>query len=221
MREVDLSIVTFRPDPALLQQLLASLAEPLSTPTRRRLFIQDNSPEPEVTHRILALPELAASELFDMVDIQRSESNIGYGRAHNAAAARGSAPFVLLLNQDCVLEPGALDGLLAHAESDDPKVGAWELRQIPYEHPKDYDPVTLDTTWCSGAALLVRREAFMSVGGFDPRLFMYGEDVDLSWRLRAKGWRLGYRPRYAAVHRTYAYAHEVKPLQLFGSVLAN
>jgi GT2 family glycosyltransferase len=220
MREVDLSIVTFRPDPALLQQLLASLAETLSTPTRRRLFIQDNSPEPGVAPHIEALPALADGR-FDTVEVHRSEANVGYGRAHNANAARGTARFVLLLNQDCVLEPGALDGLLAHAEADDPKLGAWELRQIPYEHPKDYDPVTLDTTWCSGAALLVRREAFMSAGGFDSRLFMYGEDVDLSWRLRAKGWRLGYRPRFAAVHRTYAYANEVKPLQLFGSVLAN
>src|SRR5438045_1762489 len=170
MRAVDLGIVTFRPDPALLQQLLASLAEPLSTPTRRRLFIQDNSPEPEVIDGIRALPELAARGPFDAIDIQRSEANVGYGRAQNAAAARGSAPFVLLLNQDCVLEPGVLDGLLAHAESDDPKVGAWALRQIPYEHPKDYDPVTLDTTWCSGAALLVRREAFMPVGGGAPPL---------------------------------------------------
>src|SRR5258708_13137640 len=109
MREVDLSIVTFRPDPALLQQLLASLAEPLSTPTRRRLFIQDNSPEPEVTPRIEALPELAAREPFDTVDIQRSQSNVGYGRAHNASVARGRAPFVLLLNQDSGLDPAPLD----------------------------------------------------------------------------------------------------------------
>jgi GT2 family glycosyltransferase len=221
MREVDLSIVTFRPDLALLQKLLASLAEPLAQPTRRRLFIQDNSPEPEVTARIEALPETARGGAFETVDIARSESNVGFGRGHNANAARGSARFLFVLNQDCVLEPGTLGELLAHAEADDPKVGTWELRQIPYEHPKDYDPVTLDTSWCSGAALLVRREAFDSIGGFDPRLFMYGEDVDFSWRLRAKGWRLGYRPRFAVVHRTYAHANEVKPLQLFGSVLAN
>jgi GT2 family glycosyltransferase len=143
------------------------------------------------------------------------------GRGHNANAARGKAPFLLLLNQDCILEPGTLEALLAHAQADDAKVAAWELRQIPYEHPKDYDPVTLDTTWCSGAALLVRRSAYEAIGGFEPRLFMYGEDVDLSWRLRARGWRLGYRPRFAVVHRTYQHANEVKPLQLFGSVLAN
>ena len=58
--------------------------------------------------------------------------------------------------------------------------------------PKAYDPVTLDTPWVSGAATLFRRSAFDSVGGFDPQLFMYGEDVDLSWRLRARGLRLRY-----------------------------
>jgi GT2 family glycosyltransferase len=221
MREVDLGIVTFRPDTALLRQLLASLAEPLATPTRLHLCIHDNSPEPAVTEALRALPELAPGGAFERVDVTRSETNVGYGRGHNAIAKRGAAPFFLALNQDCILEPGVLDRLLDDAAGDDPKVGAWELRQIPYEHPKDYDPVTLDTTWCSGAALLLRREAFESVGGFDERLFMYGEDVDLSWRLRAKGWRLGYRPKLAVVHRTYRYANEVKPLQLFGSVQAN
>jgi glycosyltransferase involved in cell wall biosynthesis len=50
---------------------------------------------------------------------------------------------------------------------------------------------------------------------------MYGEDVDLSWRLRAKGWRITYQPRCAAVHRTYKEAGEVKPLQVFGGVQTN
>jgi GT2 family glycosyltransferase len=50
---------------------------------------------------------------------------------------------------------------------------------------------------------------------------MYGEDVDLSWRLRASGWRLRYQPKCAVVHRTYREAAEVKPLQVFGGVQTN
>lgn len=46
--------------------------------------------------------------------------------------------------------------------------------------------------WVSGAALLVRREAFEAVGGFDPRIFMYLEDVDLCRRLREAGWKARY-----------------------------
>jgi GT2 family glycosyltransferase len=111
--------------------------------------------------------------------------------------------------------------LLDIARHDEGRVAAWELRQIPYEHPKAYDPVTLEVPWVSGAATLFRRSTWNAVGGFDPALFMYGEDVDLSWRLRANGFRLRYLPKFAVVHRTYAVAGEVKPLQVLGGVLTN
>ncbi len=221
MRAVDLSIVTFAPDLALLQQLLESLAEPAAQPLARNLFIQDNSPDPETMARLRALPILARGDAFARVSIERSGANLGFGKAHNANARRGEAPFLFVLNQDCVLEPGVLEGIVDVATAAPHAVAAWELRQIPYEHPKAYDPATLETVWVSGAASLFRREAFMRVGGFEPRIFMYGEDVDLSWRLRAKGWRLTYQPRLACVHHTYREAHEVKPLQVFGGVTTN
>jgi GT2 family glycosyltransferase len=217
MREVDLCIVTYRPELPLLQRLLESLAEPPLRPTRRNLFIQDNSPGPEAATAIAALPAVTR---FEHSDLAHSASNLGFGNAQNANAARGKSPFVLFINQDCVVEPGALDTLLDAAEASAPNVAAWEMRQVPYEHPKAYDPVTLDVPWVSGAAVLVRREAFASVDGFEPRIFMYGEDVDLSWRLRARGWRLTYQPKAAVVHHTYAVPAEVKPLQAFGSVAA-
>jgi len=221
MREVDISIVTYQPDFPLLTQLLASLSEPAAGPIARNLFIQDNSPDAGVAVKLVALPELAPGGAFARVDVKYSGANLGFGRAHNANAARGTAPFLLVLNQDCVLEPGVLERLVESAARDPADIGAWELRQIPYEHPKNYDPVSLDTPWASGAALLLRRKAFDAVGGFEPRIFMYGEDVELSWRLRAKGWRVVYRPKLAVVHRTYREAGEVKPLQVFGGVATN
>ena len=69
--------------------------------------------------------------------------------------------------------------------------------------------------------MLLRRSAFEAVGGFEPRIFMYGEDVDLSWRLRAAGHRLRYVPRLAVVHRTYDRPAQVKPLQVLGGVQTN
>ena len=47
-------------------------------------------------------------------------------------------------------------------------------------------PVEGECGWLSGSALLVRREAFEAVGGFDPKYFMYFEDVDLCDRLGAR-----------------------------------
>jgi GT2 family glycosyltransferase len=215
---VDVSVVTYCPDPSAFGALVASLREH-ARGVDAHLLIHDNSPDAATTRQIERMLEKENS--FARVDVRRSDENLGFGRGHNANALRGHAPFFLVLNQDCVLEPGVLEPLLEEAARDDPGVAAWELRQIPYEHPKAYDPVTLDVPWVSGAATLFRRSAFDAVEGFEPRIFMYGEDVDLSWRLRAKGFRLRYLPRYAVVHRTYKTAGEVKPLQVLGGVETN
>ena len=220
MSAIDVSIVTFQPDLVLLGTLLESVAEQIEG-LEASLFVHDNSPEEEITARIDALPALWEPERFSKIQVYRSHANVGFGRGHNANAARGSAPYLLVLNQDCIVEPAVLKPLVALAERDEADVAAWELRQIPYEHPKAYDPVTLDVPWVSGAAVLLRRRAFDSVGGFEPRIFMYGEDVDLSWRLRAAGYRLRYMPRFAVVHRTYDHAEQVKPLQVLGGVQTN
>ena len=219
MRDVDLSVVTFRPETELLASLFSSLAESAGT-LRLHLLVQDNSPEPEHVEAIRAMPELAVGA-FAGVAVGRSGENLGFGRGHNANAKRGRSAWLLVINQDCILEPGALERLVGTAEKDEARVAAWEMRQIPSEHPKAYDPATLDSPWASGAATLFRREAYEAVGGFDEAIFMYGEDVDLSWRLRARGWRITYQPRCAVVHRAYREAGEVKPLQVLGGVQTN
>src|SRR5260221_3607046 len=216
MHAVDISIVTYQPDFPLLTQLLASLSEAAAAPLERNLFIQDNSPDPQVAVKLVAMPLLQPGGAFARVDVKFSGANLGFRRAHNANAARGNAPCLLLLNQDCVLEPGVLEPLVASAALDAADIGAWELRQIPYDHPKIYDPVSLDTPWASAAALLLRRKAFDQVRGFEPRISMYGEDVDLSWRLRARGRGVVYRPELAVVPPPHPEAGGREPLPGFG-----
>jgi hypothetical protein len=94
--------------------------------------------------------------------------------------------------------------LLAEVQSAESKIAAWEPRQIPYEHPKEYDPITLDTPWCSGAAL--------SCGAPPSRASAASSRASSctarTWTFRGgcapRGWRLGYRPRLGVVHRTIA-----------------
>jgi GT2 family glycosyltransferase len=54
--------------------------------------------------------------------------------------------------------------------------------------------------WLSGAAVVLRPEAIRTVGGFDPAIFLYGEDVELGYRLGAAGWRLALIPMAQASH---------------------
>lgn len=58
--------------------------------------------------------------------------------------------------------------------------------------------------WALGACLLVRRQAFAAVGGFDERQWMYAEDLDLGWRLRESGWITGFEPRARVHHQASA-----------------
>ena len=57
-----------------------------------------------------------------------------------------------------------------------------------------------DVDWVAGTHMVVRREAWDAVGGFDEGYFMYGEDVDLCWRLWKEGWRVGFVPDARVVH---------------------
>lgn len=63
----------------------------------------------------------------------------------------------------------------------------------------DHDSAA-DVDWVAGTHLVVRRRAWDRVGGFDEGFFMYLEDVDLCWRLKAAGWRTRYEPRARVVH---------------------
>jgi N-acetylglucosaminyl-diphospho-decaprenol L-rhamnosyltransferase len=65
----------------------------------------------------------------------------------------------------------------------------------------DRDPdLARDVDWVSGAAVWLRRAALDAVGGWDEGYFMYAEDLDLCWRLRAAGWRVVYEPGGSVVH---------------------
>jgi len=61
-------------------------------------------------------------------------------------------------------------------------------------------PVEGPTGWLSGSCLLLRREAFEAVGGFDPAYFMYFEDLDLCRRLAAAGWASVHVPAAVVTH---------------------
>ena len=63
-----------------------------------------------------------------------------------------------------------------------------------------------DVDWVAGVFMLVRRSVYEATGGFDERLFMYGEDLDWCARIAAAGWRIRYFPQARIVHHDHASA---------------
>lgn len=58
-----------------------------------------------------------------------------------------------------------------------------------------------DVDWVAASCMLLRRETFDAVGGFDPRFFLYFEDIDLCLRIRAQGLRVIYDPTVTIRHQ--------------------
>lgn len=73
-------------------------------------------------------------------------------------------------------------------------VRGYLMTDTPHDH-------TMDVDWLSGSAILVRKEVFDQIGGFDKRFFMYCEDVDLCKRAHDAQWRVVYHPEVEVSHR--------------------
>ena len=199
-----------------IDRLVASLAALEYPRDRMRTIFVDNASEDDGAS---GAESAAAAAGLDFM-VVRNAKNVGFGAGINAGVRAGNAPYLFVLNPDTEVAPDSV-GILVDSIRRRPDAAIVEARQVPIEHPKLYDPVTLETSWASGAAFLIARQDFLAVGGFDEALFLYCEDVDLSWRLRAIGRRIYYEPRAVVRHETYAFAEEVKSLQSYFGVLHN
>jgi len=173
--EVVIGIVTYNTDPAMLGRTIASAAKALDElPGSGRILIIDNgAPSPEY-QRVTRLP---------------GQGNVGFGQGHNLLMQRAfsaGADLYIALNPDGALHPDAIANLARVVTAHDGRALV-EALQFPAEHPKAYDPISLETKWASGACLAIPLAVFEATGGFDPAFFLYCEDVDLSWRVRAAG----------------------------------
>ncbi len=215
---IDVGVVTYRSSRWIAGFVDSLLA--LRYPRDRLVvrFVDNDSPDDTVARLQEAIARLREAGIESHL-LQRP--NLGFGAGHHAAIAAGGAPWCLVTNVDLAFEPDSLARVAAIASADAPEIAAWELRQKPIEHPKFYDPVTGLTNWNSHACVLLRRSAYERVGGYDPGLFMYAEDVELSYRLRREGYELRYCPSAVVWHYTYEDAGAVKPLQYLGSTWGN
>lgn len=143
-----------------------------------------------------------------------SEENRGYGAACNLGARATNAPFLLFLNDDTFLQEDCVAELYKSlsAEKDtvfQPMIRHEYARQTRAGNPCDifgaaglrfYGNCGTGEFYSSGAALAISRSAFGSLGGFDEKLFLYYDDVDLSWRARLLGYKISAATNVLSLH---------------------
>ena len=182
------------------------------------LYIVDNNSKDGTQDYI---KQRAKNTKIGKIELIDTGKNLGFGKANNYGFEKGNSEYVFFLNPDTELMEDTMYELEKDIENSSKDFGMWECRQKPYEHPKMYDILTGETTWASGACFVAKRDVFKLVGGFDKNIFMYAEDVDLSWNVRLHGYKIKYVPKSVVVHYCYKEAGEIKPIQYYNSIINN
>lgn len=183
------------------------------------IFVVDNASSDQTIERL--------TPLFPNVHFVVNHENVGFARANNQAIRQSEAEYVLLLNPDTVVYKGTLLGTINFMDSH-PEAGGAGVRMltregVPAPESRRAVPTPLVASlkmlgfskryymshlpWdkpgrievISGAYCMLRRKALDEVGLLDEDFFMYGEDIDLSFRLLKGGWQNWYLP-YDIVH---------------------
>ena len=186
-----------------------------TNPLYEVIFIDDASTEP--IWRFF-------KKAFRNATLLRNETNLGYIRTCNLAAAHARGEFLVFLNQDTGVQAGWLDAMLDVVRAD-PSVGmvgaklvypdgrlqeaggiiwndmsAWNFGRGDDREKPEYNYVR-EVDYCSGACVLIPRDIFNELGGFDEQLApAYGDDADFAMKLRVIGRRVVYQPRALVVH---------------------
>jgi GT2 family glycosyltransferase len=172
--------------------------------------------------------EMAQKE-FPEVNFIKNKENLGFGKAHNLVLKNAKTPYLLVLNPDCEVPSGTLEYMYDFMEKN-PNVGLstceivksdgtldkaahrgfptpWQsFLYLFFKKDKHYHMTNVDMTTAHeidsavGAFMFVRKSVLDKVGYFDEDYFLYGEDIDLCYRIKENGFKIMYVPEVKILH---------------------
>ena len=178
------------------------------------VFVVDNASSDDTVSYV--------SQHYPWVKLIANEENLGFSRANNIAIRQAQGDYVLLLNPDTIVAESTLrecvafmdvhpqaGGLGVRMHNADGSLAPESRRAIPspwvsmlkmlgftkryyMSHLSWDEPGRIEVV--SGAFFMIRKTALDEVGLLDEDFFMYGEDIDLSYRLLKGGWENWYHP---------------------------
>jgi len=167
------------------------------------------------------------SKEFPNIKIITNNTNLGFGKANNQGINKAKGEYVLLLNTDTFVEPGAIQNLLRFAKTltkpcfiggklfnengtSQPSCGPFYhlltvfqmlfLKGDKIGLTRFSPQKTVETDWVSGACLLGKKLDFEKVGMFDENIFMYMDEIDFLYRAKQKGFKVIFYPEAHFIH---------------------
>lgn len=164
---------------------------------------------------------------FSSVRLIKNKENLGFSKACNIGAAKSRGEYLLFLNSDTIINDNSVSRLLKEIEKDkEIAVVGGMLRNLDGTQERsfgnDYNLLNLavmlfggdklekkllkvpenpsEVGWVSGGCMLVRKETFSLLNGFDERFFMYFEDVEFCYRCRKLGKKVIFNPHSLITH---------------------
>lgn len=165
---------------------------------------------------------------FNDVKFIKNEANLGFSRGYNKVLKNIKTEFILLLNPDCILKKGVIKKILEDFENDS-LVGAATCKIILPEGKVDLTahrgfPTPLasmlyllgddslyhltkenlnglhEVDAIAGAFFMTKKTILEKVGFLDEKFFLYGEDLDLCFRIKKAGFKIVYDPDVEITH---------------------
>ena len=168
------------------------------------------------------------SERFPNIKLIQNAKNVGFSKANNQAVAEASGEYLCILNPDTAVSEDTFIKCLNYAESVENigALGAYLVdgtgnflpeskRNLPTPmvsllkllgfHKKYYanhiaPEAQGEVTVLVGAFMFLKRKIYNEVGGFDEDYFMYGEDIDLSYKIEKAGYKNHYLGKIEVLH---------------------
>jgi GT2 family glycosyltransferase len=194
---------------------------------RLQILVVDN----DSSDRSVKTAQVYGAEILEL------DHNHGFAGAINSGARSSTSDCIALLNNDMRVEPDWLTGLVDQFRPSNDVLcvsGAildWGGTNVDFaggvinfhgfgDQPLHGRPVSelpsdarIGEPFACGGSMLIDRELFLNVGGFDESYFAYFEDVDLGWRLNVLGHQIAFAPASRCLHRHHGTSRRMAPQQ--------
>ena len=163
---------------------------------------------------------------YKNMTLYQNKENAGFGRGNNYGAKKAKGKYFLFLNNDTMVKDRGIFEMAQYLEKHkEIAILGGQLRNfdgsLQPSSGKFYTPLNLtlllmgaqkvglldkspkkisEVQWVKGAVFMIRKEVFEKLGGFDPNIFMYTEDMELCYRAKLAGYKIYFYPYTQVFH---------------------